>query len=140
MDLNFNSAKKEKAKEQSNADNDIIEETRSLVININRRLNKIEQSSQKTSISMSERDDGWDSQITLFANELEVLTSELKEIESRTSKNLKLMGKIINRFKNASKKTDYNETLKKLDNWNVDQFVTKNSFHKILLTEIQRRL
>jgi len=69
---------------------------------------------------------------------------ELKNIVDDISKkainNINMMEKVINRFKNAAKNIDHQKTQERLDNWRVEDLISKDRFKKILLQEIERRM
>ena len=50
------------------------------------------------------------------------------------------MEKLIIRFKNSAKTSDYEKTTSKLNSWNVENYVTKKRFKKILLEDIEKRI
>lgn len=140
MEIGFGSGKKEKELLQKKEAEEKIESATNLLNNISRRYNQMNSNFENLDSNIDERNDKWYGEIEEFNDEVKKLEDEMIFIKDLNSKNLKLMENIISRFKSSAKTSDYEEASTKLDSWNVESFVTKKRFKRILLEEIEKRV
>ncbi len=96
------------------------------------RIEDVEDSGKKTSRFMQMKTLEWDSSMSEFRRNVNMAKNQLEEIRRKKSILKQNFINIVNEFRTKGGDDDFNKLQRKVDDWKLEEFITKKEFIQLL--------
>ncbi|MBD3202936.1 hypothetical protein GF327_01470 [Candidatus Woesearchaeota archaeon] len=104
------------------------------------RLNELEDKFVSLEKKMNFSSDKWENKIDRFFAEISVIKKEIKELQDSFDKNIKCFLRLVNDFKSTATKEDLKRLENKIDEWDLEEFVSIEEFTRLCREHIQEQV